>query len=93
MGSGCVFLIHLFSRQQAVPATAMKMCDSYVFVCSQHFPQSGNRLGLVFDTTFGQINKGYKFSLRPFAPENLISRLRFGCPVSGQPGRAFLPPG
>ena len=48
-----------------------------------------NRLpGMVVYPARGQLNRGNDISLSPFAPENLISRARFGRPDLRQPAHS-----
>ena len=52
----------------------------------RHFQQTGHQPGMVDNhPARGQLNKEkVEFSLSPFAPENLVSRVTFGCPVLRQ---------
>ena len=44
-----------------------------------------NKPGKAINTARGQLNRENDFSLSPCAPQNLVSRDRFGCPVLRQP--------
>ena len=45
--------------------------------------------GIVADSARGQLNREDIFFLSPFAPEKLVSRDRFGCPVPRQPAHSL----
>ena len=71
------------------------MCDAHkVYISlsviprlySEHVWQSINRPDLVANPARGQLNR--KFSLSPFAPENLVSRDGSGRPVPCQPAHS-----
>ena len=47
--------------------------------------KSKDQPGKVANPARGQLNRKMNFSLFPFAPENLVSRDRFGSPVPRQP--------
>ena len=52
---------------------------------SQHFQQGMDQPGMVTNPGRGQLNRDFFFNLFLFAPENLVSRDRFGRPVPRQP--------
>ena len=52
---------------------------------SQHFQQGMDQPGMVTNPGRGQLNRDFFFYLFLFAPENLVSRDRFGRPVPRQP--------
>ena len=54
---------------------------TYTCMCGHDIQQSTNQLRKVANPVYGQ--------LPPFAPENLVSRDRFGCTVSCQPAHSL----
>ena len=57
----------------------------HVCMYSKHFQQSKGQPGMVANPARGELNRENTFSLSSFAPENLVSRGRFGRPVPRQP--------
>ena len=54
-----------------------------------HIQQEKDEPGKVANSARGQLNrKNEHFSLSSFAPENLVSRYRFGRPVPRQPAHS-----
>ena len=53
----------------------------FVSVSSSLFNQSMNQPGKVANPARGRLNWEYDFSVSVFAPQILVSRDRFGCPV------------
>ena len=47
-----------------------------------------NQPGKVANPDRDQLNRGNEFPLSPYAPDNLVSRDRFGRPVSRQPAHS-----
>ena len=63
----------------------------YVLLCiiSTFSRVSINQSGVVANPARGHLNEGNEFSLSPFAPENLVSRERFGCSIPRQPDNSL----
>ena len=56
--------------------------------CQHSFQQRMDQLGVIANPARGELNKGYDYSLSPFAPENLDSRDRFNHPVPRHPAHS-----
>ena len=72
LASGC-------DRKHSRPIVYMYACIVITYIKSMDQP------GKVANPARGQLNRENKYFLSPFAPENLVSRDGFGCPVPREP--------
>ena len=72
----CSLIIHLKMRKDGCP---------FLFYMVITYSKGKGQPGKVANPACGQLSRENDFPLSPFAPENLVSRDRFGSSVPRQP--------
>ena len=80
---------HSYPSRTTTSSQHIYLCK-YLYVCmyGQNFQQSMNQPVMVANPARGQLSRKIIFSLSPYAPDNSVSRDRFGRSVLRQPVRS-----